>query len=388
MRQRRVRAVFVRGGTSRALIFRKEDLPVDQAVQDRLFLAALGSPDPYGRQLDGLGGGISSLSKAAVIGPPSHPDADVDYTFAQVAVSEARVDYRANCGNISSAVGPFAVDERLVTVSGDTAAVRIHNTNTKKIIVSRFALDDGQAAVDGEFDLAGVAGRGARIRLEFLDPAGAATGRLLPTGRAADMLDVPGAGRIEASMVDATTPAVFVDATTLGVLGTESPDILEANQALMAKLEAIRATAAVAMGIATSPEQATRESASIPKIALVAPPREAVTLSGAGLGPDDVDVTVRMLSMGRPHRAVPLTGAMCLAVAARIGGTVVSRVARAPETEDADLRVAQPSGMVPVAAAVRREGEGWVAEHVVVYRTARRLMEGIVLVPASAMAGI
>jgi 2-methylaconitate isomerase len=383
MPQRRVRAVFMRGGTSRAILFRRDDLPVDPADWEPIFLAAIGSPDPYGRQLDGMGGGISSLSKVSVIGSPSHPAADVDYTFGQVSVTEPSVDYRANCGNISSAVGPFAIDERLVIPDGPDAVVRIHNTNTKKIIVARFPLDGDQAAVDGNFDLPGVAGRGARIRLEFLDPGGAVTGGLLPTGRSVDRLAVPGLGSIEASLVDATTPSVFVTAADLGCDGTESPETLEANRDLLERMERIRAVAAVAMGISTTPEQATRQSQSVPKVALVAPPQNATTLAGEQLEAESMDIAVRMLSMGRPHRAVPLTGAMCLAVAARIEGSVVHRLARAAESGDADLRVAHPSGVTPVSARVIRQSEQWIAEHVVVYRTARRLMEGSVLVPVS-----
>ncbi len=385
MPQVKLRAVFMRGGTSRALIFRREDLPADAASWDPIFLAAIGSPDPYGRQLDGLGGGISSLSKVAVIGPPSRSDADVDYTFGQVAVGEPVVDYRANCGNISSAVGPYAVDEGLVRVAGAEAVVRIFNTNTKKLIVSRFPLEQGRAAVDGDFVLPGVAGRGARIRLEFQDPGGAGTGRLLPSGNVVDVLGVPGLGRIEVSLVDATNPAVFVHAHTVGLTATEDPDALEHDTAVLGRLEAIRAAAAVRMGLADTPEAATRHSPGVPKIAVVAAPSAATTLAGERLPPEAMDLSVRMISMGRAHRAVPLTGAMCLAVAARIEGTVVHAVTRA-SAPGADVRVGHPSGVLPLAATVRRQDDEWFAEHVVVYRTARRLMEGSVLVPAARLA--
>src|SRR5581483_1565319 len=207
----RVRAVFVRGGTSRALVFHARDLP-ERAAWDPIFLAALGSPDPYGRQLDGLGGGISSLSKVAVVGPPTHPDADVDYTFGQVEVSRPVVDYRGNCGNISSAIGPFAIDEGLVAAEAPLTRVRIHNTNTRKLIHARVPVEGGRAAVHGDFALDGVPGTGARIALDFLDPGGAVTGRLLPTGAARDVLDVPGLGALAASLVDATTPLAVVRA--------------------------------------------------------------------------------------------------------------------------------------------------------------------------------
>src|SRR5260370_12419294 len=223
MRQTKLRGVFMSGGTRKVVMFRREDLPRDQALWAPIFLGVIGSPDPNGRQLDGMGGGISSLSKVCVIGPPSRSDADVDYTFAQVSVKDASVDYSGNGGNVSSAVGPFAVDEGIVAEQGDEAVVRIHNTNTKKIIVSRFRMDDGAAAVDGDFVLPGVAGTGAPVRLDFLDPGGAGTGKLLPTGNTLDEIEADGYGRIEASMRDAANPCVFVTAEALGMTGVEIP---------------------------------------------------------------------------------------------------------------------------------------------------------------------
>ena len=196
MRQLKIPATFMRGGTSNAIVFHAKDLPEDRALWTEIFQAAIGSPDPYGRQLNGMGGGISSLSKVCVVGPPSRDDADIDYTFAQVAIRNDLVDFNNNCGNMSSAMGPFAIDEGLVEVAGDEAVVRVHNTNTGKIIRARFAIDDGRAAVDGDHELPGVAGVGAKVRLEFLDPGGANTGKLLPTGNVLDALDVPGLGEI------------------------------------------------------------------------------------------------------------------------------------------------------------------------------------------------
>jgi hypothetical protein len=385
MRQIAVRTVFMRGGTSKALMFREADLPPERAVRARIFLASLGSPDPNGRQLDGMGGGISSLSKVCVIGPPSRNDADVDYTFGQVSVANTTVDYSGNCGNMSSAVGPFAVDEGFVKVAGDAAAIRIHNTNTHKIIVARFALEDGHAAVEGNFVLPGVAGSGAPIRLDFLDPGGAATGRLLPTGQMLDTLSVPGVGELEASMVDAANPCVFVAAERLGLTGIEMPDELERRPELLARLEAIRIAASLRMGLARSPEEAARKL-SIPKIAILAAPEEGHTLARERICAGECDITARMLSIGQPHRAIPLTGAMCLAVAARIAGTLPHRLARAPWSPEANVRIAQPSGLTVVGATVHREADAWVADRATVYRTARRLMDGMVYVPAAAIA--
>jgi 2-methylaconitate cis-trans-isomerase PrpF len=366
MPQRRVRAVFMRGGTSRAVFFHEADLPAPGEARDRILLAALGSPDPYGRQLDGLGGGISSLSKACIIGPPTHPSADVDYTFAQVEVRAPVVDYAGNCGNCSSAVGPFAIDEKLVAAVEGETVVRIHNTNTKKLIVAHVPVAGGEAAVAGDFELPGVAGRGARIALDFVDPGGAATGRLLPTGRAREDLE-----GVPASLVDATNPLVFVRAADLGLAGTERPEAIDADRALTARLEALRVAAARRMGIPGS--------AAVPKIALVAPPAAFTALDGTAHAPGAADVLARVMSMGNCHRAVALTAAMCLAVAAQVEGTVVRECAAV--RPGADLRLGHPSGVLPIAAAVgRRDGE-FHAERVTVYRTARRLMEGWVRVP-------
>jgi 2-methylaconitate cis-trans-isomerase PrpF len=382
MRQIGIRAIFMRGGTSRAVMFRREDLPDDRALWDRIFLGVIGSPDPNGRQLDGMGGGVSSLSKVCVIGPPTRADADVDYTFVQLSPRNALVDYSGNCGNMSSAVGPFAVDEGIVEASGTEAVIRIHNTNTKKIIVSRFPIDDGKAAVDGDFVLPGVAGSGAPIRLDFLDPGGAGTGALLPTGDVLDRIATAGWGEIDASMIDAANPCVFVAAQSLGMSGVEMPDELEANPEFLDRMEQIRVAASLRMGIAETPVDAARKP-SIPKVAMVAAPRLSRTLSGDTLAADASDVIVRMISIGQPHRAVPLTGAMCLAVAARLDGSVVHRAARNPDGDS--IRIAQPSGVTVVGAGVRRSGDSWVADHATVYRTARRLMDGTVYLRASAL---
>ena len=238
MPQKKLPAVFMRGGTSKAVIFHARDLPKVRAEWDAIFLSVIGSPDPSMRQLNGMGGGVSSLSKVCVIGPPTHPGADVDYTFAQVLIDKARVDYNSNCGNMSSAIGPFAIDEGLVPKPRDgDAIVRIHNTNTKKIIVSRFGMDGGEAAVAGHMALDGVAGTGAPIRLEFMEPGGAKTGKLLPTGKATNVLEVPGLGRVTASMIDAANPCVFVKAEVVGATASELPSDIERNAKLLGQLE-------------------------------------------------------------------------------------------------------------------------------------------------------
>ena len=381
MPQAKLPAVFMRGGTSKAVMFHARDLPADRAAWAPIFLSLMGSPDPSMRQLDGMGGGVSSLSKVCVVGPPTHPDADVDYTFAQILIDSPRVDYGINCGNMSSAIGPFAIDEGLVVrPNGSEAVVRIHNTNTRKIIVARFAMEGDSAAADGDMAIDGVAGTGAPIRLEFMAPGGARTGRLLPTGRAVDTLDVAGVGSVTVSLVDAANPCVIVAATTLGATATESPTQIEADKPLMAKLEAIRRSASVAMGIASDLDAAAGMSA--PFIAMMAEPTAMTTLSGRTLSPADMDIVVRVISSGQPHRATPLTGALCFAVATRIDGTIAAAVARGLARDAARIRIAHPSGVIVVDARVRPAADPTAqphADYAAVYRTARRLFEGRVL---------
>jgi 2-methylaconitate cis-trans-isomerase PrpF len=369
-----LRAVFMRGGTSKALMLHRHDLPEQQEDWAPIFMAAMGTPDPNGRQLDGMGGGISSLSKVCVIGPPTHPDADVDYTFAQIGVDRATADYGGNCGNMSSAVGPFAVDEGLVkTVADGSATVRIHNTNTHKLIVARFAVEGGLAAVHGTFAIDGVTGTGAPICLEFRDLAGARTGSLLPTGEPLHTLSLPGDRTVRASLVDAANPCVFIAAADLNLVGNERPEDMEANKALMADLEALRRQASTLMGLAPDLEAAA-VSRSVPFIGLVAPPRAWRTQAGIDRSATDADIAVRMLSSGNPHRAIPITSALCVAVACRTPGTLPAQLCSSPA---GPLRIGHPSGTIMVEAEQDvRQGR---VLHASVYRTARRLFQGEVM---------
>jgi 2-methylaconitate cis-trans-isomerase PrpF len=376
MESRRLRAVFMRGGTSKAVMFRRDDLPAERKDWDPIFLEVMGSPDPNGRQLDGMGGGLSSLSKICVIGRPSRPDADVDYTFAQIGVKDTFVDYGANCGNMSSAVGPFALEEGLAKMPANgEAVVRIHNTNTSKIIVARFPVEDGRLAASGDIEIDGVAGQAAPIRLEFLEPGGARTGTLLPTGKACDEFEIEGLGRVKASCVDAANPCVFVEARAVEKSGDEPPDTLESDPLFLKRMEDIRCAASVAMGIAKDLDEA-RRMTGIPKIAMVSGPRAGRTLSGRELAASDADIWVRMISVGQPHRAVPITGAICLAVATRIPGSLPEGMS----SQTGPIRIAHPSGVTLVDASVSTgEGGAVKAEFGAVYRTARRLFEGNVL---------
>jgi 2-methylaconitate cis-trans-isomerase PrpF len=325
-----------------------------------------------------MGGGVSSLSKVCVIGAPSRSDADVDYTFAQISIDTATVDYAGNCGNMSSAIGPFALATGLVPPQhGHEGTVRIHNTNTGKIIVARFPLADGQLAPDGDFALDGVAGTAAPIRLDFTDPGGSKTGKLLPTGNPVDWLDVAGVGRVRASLIDAANPGVHVAAADFGMTGTELPEAIERNGELMQQLEALRQAAAVAMGILPDLAAAKR-MVSIPKVALLSAPQDNPTLSGRTIAGADMDILTRMISVGQPHRATPLTGALCLAVGCRIPGSIAHTLAR-PSDPTAPIRIGHPSGTITVAAEVQADNEGVRVPYATVFRTARLLFRGEVL---------
>ena len=376
MTSRRVPAVFIRGGTSKGVFFHGRDLPQDAGARDEIFLQVLGSPDPYQRQLNGMGGGISSLSKAVIINRSEHAEADVDYTFAQVAVDRPIVDYSQACGNLSSAVGPFAVDEGLIQVADGDATVRVFSTNTQQIYHAHFAVRNGRAVEAGPFEMSGVAGTGAPIRLEYLRPGGPFTGHFLPTCNGCDTLDVDELGPVTVSLVDATNPVVFVAAEAMGINGLELPDALEAVPGLLERSDKLRRAAGVRMGLAATPSDV---SLGNPKIAMVSAPRDYVTLSGEQVAADDYDIAVRMVSMERIHRAVTGTGAMCLSAAIQVTDSVPCSVGRTI-TSGETLRIGSPSGVLEVAAKVSRDDAGaWDVDSITVFRTQRRLMEGAVL---------
>ncbi len=366
-----IRCVFMRGGTSRALVFRRDDLPPDRQAQEAIFLAAMGSPDPNGRQLNGMGGGISSLSKVCIVGAPTRPDADVDYTFAQIGVDRASVDWGGNCGNMSSAIGPFAAEEGLVEVPADgEATVRIHNTNTGKMIIAGFRMQGGRPAVTGDLSIDGVAGTGSPIRLEFRDVAGSRTGVLLPSGHAQDTLQRRDGSPVRASLVDAANPCVFVAAEDLNLTGSETPDVLNDTPGLLDDFEHLRCQASVRMGLAPDMESA-GTSRAVPFIGIVAAPCDRLS---RGQKVSNADIEVRMLSSGQPHKAVPVTSALCLAAAARTPGTIPFDYAG---SGSGPLRIGHASGSILVDAPIDAV-QGRVL-HASVYRTARRLFQGEVL---------
>lgn len=370
-----VPAAFYRGGTSKAVLFNRADLPVDRRFWEAIFCHILGSPDANGRQLDGMGGGLSSLSKVAVIARSDMPGVDLDYTFVQIDVNQPLADYGAMCGNIASAVGPFAVTSSLVKRADGAVALTIRNTNTAKLFRAAFEMRDGQVVEQGDLAIAGVSGTGAPITLSFLDPAGATTGQLLPTGRSHDWLKIPAGGAVEASLVDATNPVVFIRANDLDKTGYEHPDALEADTAFMAKLEAIRRAGAVSMGLSANTESV---AAANPKVAIVAPPGDFTSLDGLTHRRESYDVSVRLVSMGRIHRAVTLTGGMCLATACVLKGTI------APPVPSGKIRIGHPSGVLPVSVETQDAEQPFVRS-VTCYRTQRCLMMGHHPVPEHLM---
>lgn len=371
-------SVVMRGGTSKALFFHEKDLPLDPALRDAFILAAMGSPDPYRRQIDGLGGAVSTTSKVAIIGEGKPFGVDVTYEFCQVSLDQALVDRRSNCGNISSAVGPFAVDEGLVEATDPMTTVKFLNTNTNKVIVAHVPTKNGRFDPTGKFELAGVPGYASKVQMDFVSPAGAVTGKLLPTGSVLDDLTVPGWGTIPVSIVDAAAPLVFVRWEDLGLTGLELPTELDADPELLGRMEAVRAHASVLAGITSSVEQATHEAPSVPKLSLVGAPRDYTATNGTRILAGATSVRALMMSMGRVHNSYPLTGAIATTVAAHLPGTLVHDAATAHDTE---FVIGHPAGLLVMAGDVSHDGQEWQVNSVSGFRTSRRLMEGHVLVP-------
>jgi hypothetical protein len=376
MSQVKIPCVVMRGGTSKALFFKEEDLPEDRGSRDRILLAAFGSPDA--RQIDGLGGADPLTSKCAIVAPSRDEGIDVNYTFAQVSVEQPFVDWRNNCGNISSSVGLFAVEERWVEPRAPITCVRVLNTNTKKVIEFDVPVEDGAPREGGETSIPGVPGTAAPIRVGFLGAGGAVTGKLLPTGKPLDEVEIGECGTFALSVVDAANPLFFVGAEAVGWTGSETGEEMEAAQVVLARLERIRGEIAFKLGFVMDPARARAESPAIPKVAVVAPPADYTAASGEIVPAEGHDLRGRMLSMGRAHRAYALTGAICTAAAAYIEGTLVNRIVREARGEvPRTLRIGHPAGVIEVEAEVE-DGELLKAT---VIRTARRLMEGFVCVP-------
>lgn len=380
MPQLRIPAVYMRGGSSKGVFFHARDLPPAGPARDALLLRVIGSPDPYGKQIDGLGGATSSTSKVVVIAPSCRPDCDVDYLFGAPAIEVPVIDWSGNCGNLSAAVGPFAISEGLVQAPRDgLARVRIWQANLGKRILAHVPMANGEVQEEGDFRFDGMAFPAAEVVLDFLDPAGS-DGSVLPTGRAVDELDVPGLGRLPVTLLNAGNPTVFVRAETLGLSGTETQAQVNGDGPLLARLEALRAAGAVAMGLAATAAQATAERPHTPKLCLITPPQTYRVAGGKQVQAEELDVIARMISMGKLHHAIPGTGAVAVAVAAALPGTLVHTLTG--DLDGRQVRIGHTAGTVAVGARAREVGGVWQVEKASMSRSARRLMEGWVRVPA------
>lgn len=361
----------------------EKDLPSDPEIRDRVILAAFGSPDPSARQIDGMGGAASTTSKVAIISPSKVPGTDVNYNFGQVSVTAPLIDYKGNCGNISSAVGPFAIDEGLVSAQEPMTTVRIWQENTKKVIIAEVPVKDKKHQVEGNYSIDGVPGSGAKVTLRFLEPGGSVTGKLLPTGNVRDTVETREYGAFTVSIVDAANPVVFLKASELGLEGTEIDEI-DSNPEILRKLQVIRSYAAVMIGLAKTPEEAAEYSPAIPKIAFVCEAKKYKAIAGRLITTADIDLVARIISMGKLHRAFALTGAICIAGAAKIEGTVVNQIMNEAGLSREEIRIGHPGGILPVKPLIeKRDGDFYYVE-AIAGRTARRLMEGLVLVPEKA----
>ncbi|RKE39982.1 2-methylaconitate cis-trans isomerase [Paraburkholderia sp. BL23I1N1] len=387
--QIKIPATYMRGGTSKGVFFRLQDLPeaaqVPGAARDALLMRVIGSPDPYGKQIDGMGGATSSTSKTVIIAKSSKPDHDVDYLFGQVSIDKAFVDWSGNCGNLSAAVGPFAISAGLVDASriphNGVAVVRIWQANIGKTIIGHVPVTDGAVQETGDFELDGVTFPAAEVQLEFMDPAAeeeGAGGAMFPTGNLVDDLEVPGVGTLKATMINAGIPTIFVDAEAIGYKGTELQDAINSDDKALAMFETIRAHGAVRMGLIKNIDEiATRQHT--PKIAFVARPADYVASSGKRVAASDVDLLVRAMSMGKLHHAMMGTAAVAVGTAAAISGTLVN-LAAGGGARDA-VRFGHPSGTLRVGAEAREEGGAWTVTKAIMSRSARVLMEGWVRVP-------
>ena len=380
--QKRIPTVLMRGGTSKGLFFHDNHLPADPEERRQVLLAAFGSPDRNRRQIDGVGGGVSTTSKAAIISPSESPDYDVVYNFAQVSIDRPIVDYKSNCGNISSAVGPFAVDEGLVKAVAPITRVRIHQVNTDKLITAEVPVKNGRFDEAGDYAIAGVPGTHAKITLRFADPGGALTGKLFPTGNRQDTISLPEYGEISVTIIDAANPVVMVRAEAIGLTGIEIDEV-DASDHIKQALEGIRCKAAVLTGLAASEEEATQRSQAVPKVAFVSAPRAYTTTGGETVAAADVDIVGRIMSMGTLHRSYAVSGGIATAGAATIPGTVAYDLLPAEARQHELLRIGHPGGIIDVGAVIEMDGDHCVYQEAVIGRTARRLMEGYVLVPES-----
>ncbi|MBB5463521.1 2-methylaconitate cis-trans isomerase PrpF [Paraburkholderia sp. Cpub6] len=387
--QIKIPATYMRGGTSKGVFFRLQDLPEAAqrpgAARDALLMRVIGSPDPYGKQIDGMGGATSSTSKTVIVSRSGRPDHDIDYLFGQVSIDKAFVDWSGNCGNLSAAVGPFAISAGLVDAGrvprDGVAIVRIWQANIGKTIIAHVPMSDGAVQETGDFELDGVTFPAAEVPLEFMDPAAdeeGAGGAMFPTGNLVDDLEVPGVGTLKATMINAGIPTIFVDAEAIGYKGTELQDAINSDAKALAMFETIRAHGALRMGLIKHLDEiATRQHT--PKVAFVAKPVDYVASSGKPVRAGDVDLLVRAMSMGKLHHAMMGTAAVAIGTAAAIAGTLVNQAAGGGERES--VRFGHPSGTLRVGAQASQKDGEWGVTKAIMSRSARVLMEGWVRVP-------
>lgn len=371
-----ISAAYYRGGTSKGVFFKKKDLPFDdQKKLGDLFLKIIGSPDPNGRQLNGMGGGVSSVSKCVIISPSEKEGIDVDYNFIQLAVDEPVADWSNNCGNLSSAVGPFAVNEGIVKAKDGEITIKIYQVNTNKIIHSTFKVKDGFAIPEGNYQIAGVAGTGSKIRLDYLEPGGSGTGKLLPTGNVIDEISFD-EKKIKVSIVDAATPLVYIKSDDLGLKCTETPEEIDENKQASEIIQKIRKKCAVLIGLAKSEESVLLGT---PRIGIVSEPRDYIALDKSNISRTQYDICTRMFSMGKAHKAIMGTAGVNIGVACAIDGTLPNLVKR-KGANVLETRVGNPSGIITSGAVIEKKENNFFAKSAVMYRTARPLMKGSVFI--------
>jgi len=374
---KKILCIIMRGGTSKGVFFREKDLPSEQKLKDKIILSIFGSPDP--RQIDGLGGADSLTSKCAIICPSSQEDADIDYTIGNVSITMPLVDYSSNCGNLSSAVAAFAVDEGLVNPKEPTTLVRMFNTNTQKLIIAEVPVKNGKFLSEGDYSISGVPGRGAKILLDFRNTAGSVTGKLLPTGNVKDTITLDDGNKFEVSIVDVATPMVFVRASDVGKKGTELPKEINSDEQFLERIEKIRSYTARMIGIVDDWKKATTHTPATPKIAFVTKPTEYKDFNKQLIKKENINFVSRIMSMQKLHKAYAVTGAICTAVAAKIEGTIVNEVFEGKNSEE--ITFAHPSGTISVGVKVKKENEKIILEKAAVGRTARRIMDGFAYIP-------
>lgn len=390
--QIKIPATYMRGGTSKGVFFRLQDLPeaaqVPGAARDALLLRVVGSPDPYGKQIDGMGGATSSTSKTVILSKSSKPDHDVDYLFGQISIDKAFVDWSGNCGNLSAAVGPFAISNGLVDASripkDGMAMVRIWQANIGKTIIAHVPMMNGAVQEIGDFELDGVTFPAAEVQLEFMDPAAeeeGAGGAMFPTGNLVDNLDVPGVGTLKATMINAGIPTIFVNAEDIGYIGTELQDVINNDAEALDMFETIRAYGALRMGLIKHVDEAVKRQHT-PKVAFVAKPTDYIASSGKQVAANDIDLLVRAISMGKLHHAMMGTAAVAIGTAAAIPGTLVNLAAGGGARNA--VRFGHPSGILRVGAEASQINGEWNVTKAIMSRSARVLMEGWVRVPGDA----